>query len=172
MGQPLQEGMDLYLEHIRVERNLSGNTSSAYASDLMKFLRHLEKDGVTACDGVNAAHISGFMASLGRAGMAVKSQARCLSAVRMLFKFLVKERHLTINPATDVDRPRMIKKLPQFLDAGEVNELLAAPQTAQPRGFRDLAMLETMYATGLRVSEVAGLLTTDCLLYTSPSPRD
>ncbi|MBI5493772.1 MAG: site-specific tyrosine recombinase XerD [Deltaproteobacteria bacterium] len=153
----MADAADSFLEHIRVERNLSPLTASAYAGDLQKLDAFLRQDGVTDAAQVTGAHVAGFMASLGRAGLNVRSQARTLSAVRMLFKFLVRERYLQQNPAADVDRPRMVKKLPEFLDTREVDALLAAPGTRDPRAWRDTAMLELMYATGLRVSEVVGL---------------
>ncbi|MEW5850807.1 MAG: site-specific tyrosine recombinase XerD [Myxococcota bacterium] len=153
----LSEAFDLFLQHIRVERNLSVLTAEAYGTDLQKLGTYLRSQGVEAVDVVTAAHISGFMAHLGGQGLHVRSQARTLSAVRMLFKFLVKERYLNANPSADVDRPRTIKKLPEFLNTDEVDSLLAAPKTQEPRGMRDAAMLETLYATGLRVSELVGL---------------
>lgn len=161
MVEALQDGVDLFLEHVRIERNLSANTAEAYAHDLQMFMRYLAPENVARLQDVHAAHVAGFMAHMGRAGRAVKSQARTLSAVRMLFKFLVKERYLAVNPAGDVDRPKLLKKLPSFLGREEVEALLAAPGRDSARGHRDLAMLETMYATGLRVSEVCGLKTTD-----------
>lgn len=161
MGTALTDAQDLFLEHIKVERNLSPLTSQAYASDLQKLLAYVGKQGVDLADDVTAAHLSGFMADMGEKGMNVRSQARTLSAVRMLFKFLVREKYLKQSPASDVERPKLLKKLPEFLNTQEVDQLLAAPGTSQPRLFRDTAMLELMYATGLRVSEVCGLTLVD-----------
>lgn len=158
---PLGDAQDMFLEHIRVERNLSPKTAEAYAGDLAKLRGFLQKDHVDDASAVNAAHISGFMVHLGRAGLNVRSQARTLSAVRMLFKFLVRERYLPANPASDVERPKLVKKLPKFLNTQEVDALLAAPGNGNARFARDTAMLELMYATGLRVSEVCGLTTVD-----------
>jgi integrase/recombinase XerD len=161
MGIALQEAVDFFLEHLRAERNLSPLTAEAYASDLQKLLRFLEREGVVAVEQVCSAHVSGFMVGLGMAGLGVRSQARTLSAVRMLFRFLVRERHLATNPSTDVERPHPLRKLPEFLSTREVDCLLSVSQASGPRGGRDAAMLETMYATGLRVSEVCGLCVDD-----------
>ena len=161
MDLELHQAVDLFIEYVRVERNLSVLTASAYASDLQKLLGYLRAQGRSHANEVHAADVAGFMAHLGMSGINVRSQARALSAVRMLFKFLVKERYLPANPAADVDRPRVVRKLPEFLNTEEVDRLLAAPGTRDPRGWRDTAMLETMYATGLRVSEVVGLALED-----------
>jgi integrase/recombinase XerD len=161
MSLALGDARDLFIEHIRVERNLSPLTASAYATDLQKLEAYTRKEGVTDAALVTPAHLSGFMAHLGGQGLNVRSQARTLSAVRMLFRFLVKERHIPLNPSADVDRPRPIKRLPSFLNTEEVNALLAAPGTRSARASRDTAMLETMYATGLRVSEVVGMTMQD-----------
>jgi integrase/recombinase XerD len=157
VGVQITEAVDLYMEHIRVERNLSRNTTAAYGKDLLRLVDGLSRHGVTEAEAVTPADVAGHMAALGQAGMALKSQARALSAVRMLFKFLVRERYLKHSPAADVDRPRPIRKLPEFLSTHEVDALLSAPDPGTPKGIRDRCILETLYATGLRVSELCGL---------------
>ena len=156
-GVLLTEAVDLYMDHIRVERNLSRNTTAAYGNDLLKLVESLGKRGIEEAEAITPADVSGYMATLGQTGMAMRSQARALSAVRMLFKFLVRERYLKHSPAADVDRPRPIHKLPEFLSTHEVDALLMAPDPATPKGTRDRCILETLYATGLRVSELCGL---------------
>jgi integrase/recombinase XerD len=157
--------VDEWIAHLEVERGLAARTVAAYATDLAKFLRYLEDAGV-ALDAVDDVAISGFLVSVSRAGIGARSQARYLSALSGFFGYLVAERHLPKDPTELVDGPKLLAKLPQVLSRGEVLRLLEAPAGDHPNRIRDRAMLHTMYAAGLRVSELVSLGLSDLNLET------
>ena len=157
----LDDAHDRYLDHLKVERNVSAHTIAAYARDLTQLFRHLEPAGVTDPARVKAQHLTGFFLERARAGSAGRSRARTLSAVRGFFRFLVAEREIAADPTAVLESPRIARKLPEVLSLAEVDRLLAAPDRATPRGLRDAAMIETLYATGLRVSELVKLRVDD-----------
>jgi len=144
------------MDHLKVERGLSPATISAYSEDLTRFLAHLEKEG-TQLEAVHTGTLAGYLVGLSRSGLSARSQARHLSSLRGLFKYLVSERHLRRDATELVDSPKLGARLPSVLSRQEVLVLLRTPDTATARGLRDAAMLQTMYAAGLRVSELVGL---------------
>ena len=149
--------VDAYLDHLRVERALAGNTVEAYARDLGKLCAHAEEHGAADVKGLDASVVSTFLVALGREGIGARSAARHLSAVRGFVKFLRHERAIEGDPCALVDRPRIGRRLPKVLGTGEVGDLLEAPDATTFRGLRDRAMLHLLYAAGLRVSELVGL---------------
>jgi integrase/recombinase XerD len=157
--------LDAFLQHVRIEKGLAAKTVSAYAADLAPFLRHLAKEGL-AIDAVKGPDLSAFLAARSRQGLSARSQARLLSAMRGLFAYLVAEKLVRADPTELVDAPRPVKKLPVVLSRDEVLALLSAPDEESPRGIRDAAMLHTMYAAGLRVSELVSLSLGDVNLET------
>ncbi|MFO0681778.1 MAG: site-specific tyrosine recombinase XerD [Sandaracinus sp.] len=148
--------IDGYLAHLRVERGLGRLTLEAYGSDLSRYAAHLGLEGATVT-GASADHVSSFLARLSRQGLAARSQARMLSAVRGLYRWLVREQAVTQDPTELAPTPTRAKKLPVVLTEDEIRALLAAPDESTPLGLRDAAMLHTMYAAGLRVSELVKL---------------
>jgi len=147
--------LDQFIAHLRVERGLAENTIQSYSRDLIRFLAFLETRGR---DPEKSDHedVSAFVASLhGR--LSSRSAARNLSAVRMFFRFLVSEGRMTTSPARLVEAPKLPRRLPEILSPQEVERLLEQPDPSTPAGSRDRAMLELLYATGLRVSELVGL---------------
>jgi integrase/recombinase XerD len=151
----LSAWIDAYLDHLRVERALAKNTLEAYARDLNRLALHLAEDA-DARD-VGAAEISELLVRNVKEGFGARSSARQLSAIRGFFRFLVKERAVPADPTGLVERPRLGRRLPKALLFEEVERLLSAPDTSTDRGARDAAMIQTMYACGLRVSELVGL---------------
>jgi integrase/recombinase XerD len=149
--------LDAFIAFVRAERGLSGKTVDAYASDLAVYFQDLRDKGIHDLTRVTQEDISGHLATLGRKGLARRSQARHLAAVRGFHRFLVAEKYVEKDPTEDLDTPRSARKLPSFLTLEEVEQLLAAPEETNPVGIRDKAMLEVLYATGLRVSELVGL---------------
>ncbi len=149
--------VDSYLDHLRVERGLAALTIQAYARDLTCFVAHAEEAGVTDAATLTTSVVSSFMVQLGRRGISARSAARYLSAVRGLCRFLVAERVLGADPCALVDRPRLGRRLPVTLTFEELLRLLAAPDRSTTRGRRDHAMLQVMYAAGLRVTELVRL---------------
>ena len=157
MGGRLDEEIQQFLDHLRVERELTPATVEAYGRDLARFARFAADRKVHDAAAVRAIDILDFLAFLTDRKLSPRSQARRLIALRQLFKFLKGERLCPTDPTEDVDLPRYGRKLPEFLTVEEVDRLLAAPDRRTPRGARDAAMLETLYATGLRVSELVKL---------------
>lgn len=155
----LQGWIDVYLDHLRVERALARNTLEAYARDLNALATHA--GGEIDPRGIDAETIASLMVANVRRGFGARSSARQASALRGLFRFLVRERAITEDPAVLLDRPRLSTRLPRVLSFEEVERLLAAPDTTTERGKLHAAMLHLMYATGLRVSELCGLRLAD-----------
>lgn len=151
-----------YLDHLAVERGLARNTLLSYRRDLTGYLRYLSAAGVTRPAEVTSAHVSGYLAELrmpadGSAGLAASSSARALVAARGWHRHLVGEGTAETDPSREVHPPSPAKRLPKALTVAEVEALLAAAGTDDPRGLRDRALLEFLYATGARISEAVGL---------------
>jgi integrase/recombinase XerD len=160
VGVHADRWIDAYLDHLRVERGLSRKTLEAYAGDIARYQRLLADDGARLEDA-DAAAIARALARLTEAGLSARSQARFLSSLRGLYKHLVREGELASDPMVLVEGPRISRKLPELLSADEVLRLLAAPPRDELRGLRDAAMLHTLYASGLRVSELVQLRRND-----------
>jgi integrase/recombinase XerD len=151
----LQGWIDVYLDHLRVERALARNTLEAYARDLNALAAHT--GGAIDPRDIAAGAIASLMAANVERGFGARSSARQASALRGFFRFLVRERALEEDPTVLFDRPRLSRRLPRVMSFDEVERLLAAPDTATDRGALHAAMLHLMYATGVRVSELCGL---------------
>jgi integrase/recombinase XerD len=158
---PLEAALDLFLVHVRVEKGLAANTVEAYGHDLRRYLDHLASAGRTDWAAVQRRDVQNHLAALVAAGLSPRSQARALSAIRTFHKLLAAERLTPADPADEIDSPRRERKLPQLLSPAECLAVLAAPDPRRPAGRRDRAMLELLYATGLRVSELVGLTLND-----------
>ena len=153
-----------FLTYLSKERNDSPHTVKAYGRDLAAFLAFAEEyygGAPWTWGGVDRLTLRSFMGALRRRGQAKRSAARALSAVRSFYRFLNAQRGLEVNPARGVRLPKLEKRLPPVLDRSQVDELFklaeASADSGAPRAIRDLALLETFYATGMRVSELAGL---------------
>lgn len=149
-----------FLDYIIVEKGLARNTLLSYKRDLARFSGFLERCGMTA-ENATPDDIREYLKELHDAGLTVRSYTRALIALRGWYKFLQRRGHVKASPCAVIDIPRMNRRLPEFLTIAEVDALLAAPTTETRRGCRDKAMLETLYATGLRVSELVGLKLND-----------
>jgi integrase/recombinase XerD len=149
-----EEWVDRFLQYLRIEKGVAENTVAAYAHDLSMYCEHL---GGLAILDAKPADVAGFLKFLYVRKLKPRSAARAFTAVRGLHKFLMLERAAQENPAANVEQPRWWKPLPNVLLFEEVDKLLAAPDTLTAKGLRDRAMLEVLYATGLRVSELIGL---------------
>ncbi len=147
-----------FLDHLWVEYGLSANTVAAYRtdlSDLERFLLTRDK----ALQQADEACLFDFMAQ--SSTLAVRTRARRLSAIRRYYQYLVREKVIAVDPSLRVSAPRLGRSLPKSLTETEVDALLGAPDTATPEGLRDRAMIELLYATGLRVSELVTLEVTE-----------
>ncbi len=163
---PLEPALDLFLTHARIEKGLAANSVDAYGRDLRRYAAHLETLGVRAWDAVGRGEVQAHLAELLRLGLSPRSQARALSAIRSLHALLVAQGLAPLNPTDELDAPRPGRRLPELLSREEIEALLAAPDPRRAPGRRDRAMLELLYATGLRVSELVGLRLNDVDLET------
>ena len=155
---PLAPALDLFLAHLRVEKGLAQNSVDSYARDVLRYLDHVAGAGRTSWDDVGRPDVQSHLSALATSGISPRSQARALSALRGFHRLLVSERLCRGDPTDEVDAPRRSRKLPQLLSRDEVDRLLAAPRaTPGAAGVRDRAMLELLYATGLRATELVTL---------------
>jgi integrase/recombinase XerD len=162
----LDPALDLFLVHVRVEKGLAANTVEGYGHDLRRYLDQLAAAGVTDWSRVTRRDIQDHLAALVASGLSARSQSRALSAIRTFHKLLASEKLTPSDPADEIDSPRRERKLPQLLTPAECAAVLSAPDPRTPAGRRDRAMLELLYATGLRVSELVGLELNDVNLET------
>lgn len=153
MGEPVKQ-IDLFLDSLWVESGLSDNTLAAYGSDLKIFVKWLNNKTVLEVDG---GDIAAFMESRYKLGLGSRSSARFLSSLRRFYGYLYREGLLTNDPTELIDAPHIGRILPVSLSENDIELLLEAPEITDILGFRDRAMLELLYATGLRVSELIGL---------------
>jgi integrase/recombinase XerD len=149
-----QEWIDRFLQYLRIEKGVADNTVQSYKHDLAMYREHL---GQVRFLEVQQVDVSKFLKFLYARHLKPRSATRAFAAVRGLHKFLILERAATENPTANVDQPRWWTPLPNVLAFEEVDKLLAVPDIANSKGLRDKAMLEVLYATGLRVSELIGL---------------
>jgi integrase/recombinase XerD len=161
---PLDRAVDLFLDHLKVERGLSPATIDGYGRDLVRLMGFLGARGRVDVDDVTGVDITDHMIELANAGLGARSRARALVATRGLFQHLVAEHWLDADPCELIEAPRAVPRSPVVLGEKAVAELLAAPRRDTPRGARDAAMLELLYASGLRVSELVRLPLADCNL--------
>ncbi|MFP4039390.1 MAG: site-specific tyrosine recombinase XerD [Desulfosudaceae bacterium] len=149
--------IDAYINYLLVEKGLSDNTLAAYSRDLVKYAGFLKKNGLAGVSGDDTTVILKYLIDLRDAGLNKRSRARHLVALRGFYKYLVQEKIISGNPVTIVDLPKTGLKLPHVLNVDEIALLLNTPDTNTIKGRRDAAMLELLYAAGLRVSELVGI---------------
>jgi integrase/recombinase XerD len=153
----MNQYLDHYLSYLAVERGLARNTLDAYGRDLTRYLEYLENSQVESLGNISAAVVLRFLSHLKDIGLSPRSRARTLAALRTFHKFLVREKITTDNPTDQVASPKSLAALPHTLAPLDVENLLASPKGDSPLAWRDRAMLEIIYATGLRVSELVSL---------------
>jgi integrase/recombinase XerD len=152
--------IDLYLDHLRVERRLADHTLESYARDLRAlaaFAAGLKRQP----ESLGRSALEAFVRQQMAAGLSPRSVARAVAAIRGFYRFLVLDRRLDLSPAEDLQPPRAWPSLPRFLSLEEVDALIDAPDVSTPLGLRDRAMIELLYATGLRVSELVSVRPAD-----------
>lgn len=157
----MNDYLDLFISYLTVEKGLSANTQEAYSRDLARYLDFLEREGRRTLGAVTSVDIATFLGRLKETGIGPRSRARCLSSIRMFHRFLMIENYADSNPASIIEAPKSISRLPATLSAPEVETLLAVPAGDGEGEVRDRAMLELLYATGLRVSELVSLKSRD-----------
>ena len=154
MSETNRGWIDRYLEYLRLEKGLAENTIASYRHDLQMYETHVNNTDFVQ---VQQSDVSKFLRFLYARKLKPRSATRAFAAVRGLHKFLILEKATKENPTANIEQPRWWKPLPNVLVLEEVDRLLSAPDTNTPKGLRDRAMLEVLYATGLRVSELIGL---------------
>ena len=156
MARSVEHHVHEFLAHLAVERNLSPRTVEAYRRDLLQFDAWLGQRG-GGLEGVERATLRSYLGTRRDNGLSARSSARALSALRSFFRFLVNNEILTADPTANLRSPSLWRTVPHALSSQEIEALLEAPDSNTTLGLRDRAMLETLYATGLRVSELVGL---------------
>jgi integrase/recombinase XerD len=149
--------IDEFCDALWLEDGLSRNTLDAYRMDLVQFVDWLQKPAPKSLLVVNASDIQAYLAFKFRTQSSASSAARLLSSIKRIYRWLLRQNRLHQDPTLNIDAPKLPRHLPQSLTESDVERLLAAPQVLMCRGERDKAMLETLYASGLRVSELVGL---------------
>jgi integrase/recombinase XerD len=150
-----------FLEHLSLDRGLSPHTREAYRNDLARYFRFLGDREIVAVGEIRGEHVRALIAMLSDLGMAASSVARNLTAIRMFHRFLLSDRSASVDPAGGVDIPRRGRKLPSVLEIHEIVGILESIGPGDPKGIRDRALLEFLYATGLRVTELISVTLAD-----------
>lgn len=146
-----------FLNYLSVEKGLAANTLEAYRQDLARYRAFLEKEKANDWRKVTRTHILKYLSAEGKRGLESSSIARGLVSIKLFHRFLTKERHVETDVTSVLESPKLWKKLPQFLTAPEMESILKMPDVKTATGIRDLALLECLYATGMRVSEITGI---------------
>jgi integrase/recombinase XerD len=152
--------IDLYLDHLRVERRLAGHTLESYERDLRALAAFAASRKQTP-ESLDRPALEGFVRQRMESGLSPRSVARAVAAIRGFYRFLVLDRRMGESPAEDLRPPRAWPALPKFLSVEEVDALIAQPDVSTPRGLRDRALIELLYATGMRVSELLSIRAAD-----------
>ena len=149
---------DRFLSYLTVEKGLSRNTLSAYGRDLANYIDYLEQHShISHAELINQHHVINYLSWLQKKQISPRSRARTLSVIRGFHRFLVKESLVNSDATALIETPKIYQPLPKLLSTSEIEALLAAPEGAGPSAQRDRTMLEVLYATGMRVSELVGL---------------
>jgi integrase/recombinase XerC len=150
----MQRHIDKFINYLKIEKNVSNHTIINYTIDLKAFSLFLGEADIGSVDHLALRR---FLAELRGKNYAKRTIARKLASLRSFFKFLFREGHIKSNPITAISSPKLDKKLPKFLDVGNVTKLIMSPDVKTESGLRDRAILETLYSCGIRVSELVGL---------------
>ncbi len=148
-----------FVGFLKLERSLTANSIKAYKNDINKLKDFIESDrGEKSLNEIDREDLEAFIFNLNEVGLIPRSQARCISAIKTFYKYLMLEELIEKNPAELIEAPKLPRKLPVYLTVEEIDELIANVDLSQPQGQRNKAIIETLYACGLRVSELTGLL--------------
>ncbi|MDD4980391.1 MAG: site-specific tyrosine recombinase XerD [Candidatus Omnitrophica bacterium] len=153
----MQELVEAFLNYLSVERGLSRNTIISYREDINAYADFLKASRIDSLSSGARSDVTDFMLAQKDKGLAANSVARRLAAIKAFYKFLVRERFLKVDPSGLIESPKLWKKIPDTLSVNEVDVLLSQPNIRDKQGIRDRAVLEALYATGMRVSEAVNL---------------
>ncbi|MGX4584736.1 site-specific tyrosine recombinase XerD [Paenibacillus chitinolyticus] len=153
----MREDLEVFMDYLEHEKGLSRNTLESYARDLQQYIEFLEQQNIRTLGKTSKVHVVSYISRLKQLGRATATQSRTLVSIRSLYGYMIRCGRMDFDPTRDIENPKQEKKLPQVLTMDEMERLLAAPQTDTSNGIRDKAMLEVLYATGIRVSELISL---------------
>jgi integrase/recombinase XerD len=153
----MQEILTRYLNHLLVERGVASNTLEAYGRDLRRYFQFLLQKDITQLPDVKPEVIIEYLVQIKGEGLSANSMNRALAALRGLYKYLIQEKIITSSPLTNIDLAKVWMRLPDTISKEEMNVILIQPGILTPAAMRDSAMLELLYATGIRVSELINL---------------
>jgi len=157
----MERWIDNYMNYITVERGLSQNTLDSYGADLVRYQSFLRELGIVQIGETSKLEVMAYLLSLRKRDLSDKTVARSIAVLRGFYRWLADEGVLQGNPLEDMESPRTTRSLPEVLSLDEVDSLLNQPDPSSPIGMRNKAMLELLYATGLRVSELTNLVLTN-----------
>jgi integrase/recombinase XerD len=161
LDQANQTAIEYFIDHLWMERGLSDNTLNAYRTDLQGFARWLfSREGIVMLQA-DRQQLLAYLSARVQDGARPRTTARLISSIKRFYQYWIREKRITTDPSEKIEPPKLGRSLPHALTEAEVEALLQAPDTKQPLGIRDRAMLELMYATGVRVSELVTLKLTE-----------
>ncbi|MGI9533591.1 MAG: site-specific tyrosine recombinase XerD [Thermodesulfobacteriota bacterium] len=156
-----EDMLDSYLTYLVVIKGLSKNTATSYKTDIEKLFKYLVKNSIYSVTQIKPNHLTDFIVDLNISGLGIKSINRCIVSIKQFFKYLLLENVISNDPTLDLIAPKMTRSIPDVLSLEEIEKILAAPDISTFEGLRDSAMLEVLYASGLRVSELTELTLSD-----------
>ena len=157
LPEPLAAPLARFLNAMECDKGLATNTLDAYRRDLGRYLHRLAQQGIERVETIEQQHVALLLHSLREAGLSPSTMARNLTSIKRFHQYLLLQGAIESNPTENLDPPKLERKLPDVLTIEEITALLATPDAAEPLGQRDRAILEVLYATGLRVSELTAL---------------
>lgn len=149
--------IDQFIHFLSVEKGLANNTLESYQRDMVAYTTYLRKQGITAIEESTRTQIIGYLMTLQEKGRATATLSRNMASIRAFYQFLIRDKYLDKDPSIHLETPKIEKRLPKVMSIDEVECLLDSPNIHHPAGIRDKAMLELLYATGIRVSELVNL---------------
>ncbi len=157
----MDEEIRYFVTYLEDEKKASRNTVMSYHSDLAKMMHYVESQGVSSIDAITATMLNSYVLSLEKSGRAASTISRYIASMKAFFEYLVRSRRLEEDPSFRLKAPKVEKHVPGILTISEMEYLLEQPSAVSPKGYRDKAMLELLYATGMRVSELVHLSVSD-----------
>ena len=153
----MQEVFNKYIDYLQAEKNASAYTVRNYTDALLEFFTYVRGQGIDSLREVDKQTIRGYLSQLMAQGFAKSSIARKLSAIRSFYRYLLREELVQVSPAATTASPKLDRRLPSFLTVEDAKRLVESPDLSKPQGQRDRALLELLYASGLRISELVNM---------------
>lgn len=158
---PLSDYLHSFIDYLRIERQVAANTVEAYQRDIFRYLKFLQSESVESADGITVNHVTRYLETLHELTLSSSSISRNLSSIRAFHKYLIADHQFESDPTENISVPKPWMKLPEVWEQDEVDLLLQQPDITTDTGIRDRALLEFLYATGLRVSELVNIKLSD-----------